>query len=64
MRGGIRGISDDGFLAIRLESCLIHAHVVCTGGLPFVVRLSEGLGVTARCTKALTLNCLIAVRMR
>ena len=24
--GGIRGILDGGFLAIRLESCLIHAH--------------------------------------
>ena len=25
-RGGIRGIADDGFLAISRESCLIHAH--------------------------------------
>ena len=29
MGGGTRGISDDGFLAIRLESCLIHAHGFC-----------------------------------
>jgi len=29
MGGGVRGISDDGFLAIRLESCLIHAHGFC-----------------------------------